>query len=253
MTMTPYGELSAAFYDLDKPCAPSDALAFYRARAVQASGLVLEPMCGSGRFLVPLLQSGIPIEGLDASAAMLAACRQRARALGLAPTLYEQPLEQLDLPRRYSLAFIPAGSLGLIHQPESLRACLRQLNRHLSPSASLIFELDDCDVSAKDSGDFGSKSVTAHDGRSIVYEWRSTRDSENRTIHYDSRYQLREGDSVLAEELEKLVLKLYTSEEMFDELHRAGFADPHVALKSNETSWLRDGGCSLYECTVLVR
>ena len=110
--MESYGKLCTAYYDLDKPFAPSDALAFYQARAAQSSGPVLEPMCGSGRFLIPLLQAGIPIEGVDASREMLAACALRAAGLGLTPKLYEQALEKLSLPQRYSLAFIPVGPLA---------------------------------------------------------------------------------------------------------------------------------------------
>jgi hypothetical protein len=49
-------------------------------------------------------------------------------------------------------------------------------------------------------------------GSSIRYTWRSTSDRTNATVHYDSRYQLREGDRVLAEEAEAIVLRMYTSE-----------------------------------------
>ena len=66
-----YGKLCTQFYDLDKPSAPPDALAFYLEHARQANGPVLEAMCGSGRFLVPMMQAGIDMDGLDASSDML--------------------------------------------------------------------------------------------------------------------------------------------------------------------------------------
>lgn len=248
--MGSYGKLCTAYYDLDKPAAPPGALAFYRAKAAQSNGPVLEPMSGSGRFLIPLLQAGIAIEGVDASAEMLAACTLRAAGLGLAPKLYEQPLEKLTLRRRYSMAFIPSGSLGLIHRQESLRASLRRLYRHLNPSASLFVELVDAESFGSRSGEFGSNSVTAPDGKFIFYEWRTTCDRESRTVRFDSHYQLREGDFVLAEESEQLTLRMYTSHEVIDELHLAGFSGPRVVPENDETSWLRESGCSLYECTV---
>ena len=101
--MESYGKLCTAYYDLGKPFLASDALAYYQAKAAESSGPVLEPMCGSGRFLIPLLQAGIPIEGVDASREMLAACALRGAGLGLTPTLYEQALEKLSLPQRLSL------------------------------------------------------------------------------------------------------------------------------------------------------
>ncbi len=135
-------------------------------------------MCGSGRFLVPLLQAGVPIEGVDASAAMLAACRSSAEDLGLVPKLYEQSLEDLSLPQQYGLAFVPAGSLGLIHQRDALRACLRRLRQHLSQNAMLFIELVDVESFEPDSGGSGTRSANGSGGRSISYSWRSCSRSE---------------------------------------------------------------------------
>ncbi|MFO7787927.1 MAG: class I SAM-dependent methyltransferase [Halospina sp.] len=75
--MNSYGKLSTAFYDLDKPYPPPDALAFYTHYARAAGSPILEPMCGSGRFLIPLMQEGFKITGVDASYDMLSgsACR----------------------------------------------------------------------------------------------------------------------------------------------------------------------------------
>lgn len=141
-----------AFYDLDKPVAPRDAVAFYRRRAAQAIGPVLEPM----------------------------------------------------LPRRYGLAFIPSGSLGLIHRTAGLRASLSRLRRHLCPSATLFLEMMVAESFELGSAGAGARSVDTGDGRSIRYAWRSTSDPGRRTVHYDSRYQLREADRVLVEESERL-------------------------------------------------
>jgi SAM-dependent methyltransferase len=248
--MGSYGRLSTAFYDADKPFAPADAVDFYRARAVRSVGPVLEPMCGSGRFLLPLLEAGVPIEGVDGSADMLAACRSRAERLGLAPTLYQQSLEELALPKLYGLAFIPSGSLGLIHRRSSLGSSLRGLRRHLNPDASLLIELVDADSPESDTNGSGSRSVDLAGNRSITYAWRTTFHRGDRTVHFDSHYQLREADTVLAEESEELALGLYTSREILDELHRAGFTNAHRLPTTDETSWLRESGCSLFECKV---
>ncbi len=248
--MGSYGRLSTAFYDADKPFAPADAVDFYHARAVRSVGPVLEPMCGSGRFLLPLLQAGVPVEGVDGSADMLAACRARAERLGLAPTLYEQSFEELSLPKLYGLAFIPSGSLGLIHRQSSLRSCLKGLRRHLSSDASLLIELVDADASDSEDNDSGSRSVDLSGDRKITYAWRSTFRRDDRTLHFDSRYQLREADAVLAEESEALSLRLYTSQEIVDELSRAGFSNARKLPTTDETTWLRESGCSLFECNV---
>ena len=66
-------------------------------------------MCGSGRFLLPLLEAGVDIDGVDASPHMLAACAAKCAERGLRASLHEQSLHALDLPRRYR--FIFAGGL----------------------------------------------------------------------------------------------------------------------------------------------
>ena len=103
---------------------------------------------------------------------------------------------------------------------------------------------------ASGADDFGSRSVAALDGKSIRYEWRSRFDAETHMVHWDTRYELRQGDSILTEESELLLLKLHTAQEVLDELGLAGFSNPHVVPGTNETAWLRNDGCSLYACTV---
>src|SRR5207249_4956603 len=100
-----YKALLTEAYDLDKPEAPGEALAYYM-RHIRACGEpVLEAMCGSGRFLAPLLEAGIDVDGVDASADMLAACAARCEERRIRARTYRQFLHELGLPRRYRLIF----------------------------------------------------------------------------------------------------------------------------------------------------
>lgn len=246
--MGSYGRLSTAFYDLDKPAAPADAIAYYLDRARQSEGPVLEPMCGSGRFLLPLLQAGVPIDGVDMSPEMLAACRRRAEALGLVATLHEQSLDALSLPRRYGLAFIPSGSLGLIPTKEAFRASLRALRRHLARGATLLVELVDEVAFGAESGAEGSRAVVVEGGVGIHYAWRMTRDPGSDTVHWSGRYQRCDAGSVLAEESEEIVLRLYGAREFLAELQSAGFVNARIVEATDAMAWLRESGCTLYAC-----
>ena len=62
--MTAYGRLCTKVYDITKPFASGSELDFYK-QHLQKSALILEPMCGSRRLLVPLLQEGFTVHGLD--------------------------------------------------------------------------------------------------------------------------------------------------------------------------------------------
>ena len=72
-----YGSLCAEMYDILHRTAPADELAFYLSYAEKGQK-ILEPLCGNGRFLVPFLEQGFDITGLDLSEEMLAKLRQRA-------------------------------------------------------------------------------------------------------------------------------------------------------------------------------
>ncbi len=249
--MAAYGRLSTAFYDLDKPAAPPDAVAYYRDRAARYDGPVLEPMCGSGRFLLPLLAAGIAIDGVDASPDMIAACRRKAAGLGLSARLYRQSLERLALPTRYGFAFIPAGSLGLVHPRGALRATLRALHRHLAPAAVLVVELSDPSDEESAAGRAGVREVCDRDGQTIRYEWRAVTEAAGVRVH--GRYTLRAGDRVLAEELEEILVVHYRAEDFLSELALAGFVRPRAAASAADMAWLAASGCRMYECEAAGR
>ncbi len=90
--MSAYGNLCTEFYDLDKPNAPPDALDFYTLKARAAGGRILEPMCGSGRFLVPMIRAGLVVDGTDSSRPMIAACERKLALSGVGAELFEQSL-----------------------------------------------------------------------------------------------------------------------------------------------------------------
>ena len=71
-----YGSLCTEMYELLHKKAPEDELNFYLSYAEQ--GLkILEPLCGSGRFLVPFMERGFHIYGMDLSGEMLAQLRKK--------------------------------------------------------------------------------------------------------------------------------------------------------------------------------
>jgi SAM-dependent methyltransferase len=97
--------------------------------------------CGTGRLLLPLLRTGLDVDGCDLSADMLAHCRQLAATDGLEPQLYQQAMHELDLPRTYRTIFI-CDSFGLGGQRRHDAEALRRCRRHLVPGGVLVFSLE---------------------------------------------------------------------------------------------------------------
>ncbi len=108
---------------------------------VAAGAPVLDAGCGAGRLLIPYLREGLDVDGCDASADMVAACRRKAEAEGLAPSLHVQPLHGLDLPRRYR-TIIVVGTFGLGSDRERDAEALRRLRHHLEPGGTLLLDIE---------------------------------------------------------------------------------------------------------------
>lgn len=141
MAYTFYGHIRAQGYDIGTE--QQELIDFYldqwqRARKPTP---VLEPMCGTGINLIPFLEAGAEIDGLDASPFMLEVCRQKCEAKGLRPQLYEQSLDQVSLPRQYSFMFIPGGSFGHVHDKADAQQSLRQLWANLAPGGWLVLDV----------------------------------------------------------------------------------------------------------------
>jgi SAM-dependent methyltransferase len=231
--MPSYNKLSTEFYDLDKPDEPADVLQFYLEYAQAAQGPILEPMCGSGRFLLPLLARGFDVDGVDASPFMLAACRQRATQLQLTPRLFEQTLEELSLSRRYALAFIPAGSFGLIIREAQAREALRRLRAALLPGGKLVLDIDLPAFETSTSWPWGGRWLKRPDGALIVQSWLGQYAASERTSYSLHRYELVIDGRVVETEMEEFNLRAYEAREFQALLESAGFVDVK-ALKAFE-------------------
>ncbi|MCQ4088412.1 bifunctional 2-polyprenyl-6-hydroxyphenol methylase/3-demethylubiquinol 3-O-methyltransferase UbiG [Saccharibacillus sp. JS10] len=137
-----YGELCTEVYDLSKPLGFTFGdVEFYLDRLSTTQGKVLEVGCGSGRVLIPLLQAGIDIDGLDNSEAMLESCKKRCDKLQLQPNLFKAEMYDFSIPHKYEAIIIPGGSFQLIEGREQAISALRHFKSCLQPNGRLILDL----------------------------------------------------------------------------------------------------------------
>jgi ubiquinone/menaquinone biosynthesis C-methylase UbiE len=102
---------------------------------------VLDVACGAGRVLLPILRSGIDIDGVDISADMLSHCRRKATAEGFSPNLYQQPMHAFDLPRRYKTIYL-CDSFGLAGSRAKDLETLRRCYRHLEDGGVFLVNIE---------------------------------------------------------------------------------------------------------------
>ena len=139
MTDVEYAGLVAQTWDLlrgDTSNWPDRA--FYRRQIRIYGEPVLDAGCGTGRLLLDYLAEGIDVDGVDVSPEMLALCRRKAEIAGLQPTLYQQAMEELELPRRYGTIIVPSSSFQLILDEDAAAEALRRLGGHLQPAGVLV-------------------------------------------------------------------------------------------------------------------
>ena len=231
--MNSYGALCTEFYDLDKPTAPELALEWYARKL--PPGRVLEPMCGSGRFLVPLIEQGRQVDGFDPSAPMLNACRAKLQTAGFASKLYQQTLENLELPDiDYVAAFIPASSFCLITDKAAAFAGLKRLKNHLMPEAVVLIEFE-LPQPGDDWPKESSKTIT-NGRRQIRLVSQVDYDADQQLEIFTNVYELKQSGRVVQTENETLQLRCYSPEQMKSLLESAGFRK--IQIQHPDFGWV---------------
>jgi SAM-dependent methyltransferase len=113
---------------------------FYVALAREANGPVLDVACGTGRILLPCLQAGVDIEGVDLFEPMLRTLRAKAARLNLSPRLHQADMSDFSVPRRFRLVMIPFNAFIHNMTQEAQINCLKCCRAHLLPGGRLTFD-----------------------------------------------------------------------------------------------------------------
>ncbi len=119
---------------------------YYVDLATRLAGDVLELACGTGQLTVPIAATGLPTVGLDLSAAMLTAARERADAAGVRVEYVLGDMRRFDLGRQFRLIFIARNSLLHLCATEDILAAFAAVRRHLTPDGVLAFDIFNPDV-----------------------------------------------------------------------------------------------------------
>jgi SAM-dependent methyltransferase len=131
-----FGPRVAASYD-DEPLGDERAaVAFLAERA--GPGPVLELAIGTGRIALPLAETGLRVDGVELSEAMIE--RLRAKPGGEALRVTCGDMATVELPDRYRLVFVVFNSLmNLLTQDEQVD-CVANAARHLTDDGVLVVE-----------------------------------------------------------------------------------------------------------------
>lgn len=245
-----YQSLCTDYYDLHKPVLPENEWQFYLRYAQEAEGPILEPMCGTGHFLLPLAKLGFEIEGFDASEPMLARLFKRAEKEGVRPNAWFGFLEDLAITERYRLAFIPVGSFNLIADLAAIKKSLKALHAALLPGGKLVLELMTCCLAHHlPINEWIDAEYEREDGKSILVKT-LYQPMVRGVIEVVRRYVLASKQGTTEQlEIEEYTLRFYSENEMQILLQEAGFSSirrikafRHATLPDSEDNMV------MYEC-----
>lgn len=240
-----YGSLCTEMYEILHREAPQDELAFYLSYA-QKDMRILEPLCGSGRFLVPFLREGFCICGMDMSAEMLARLKQKAPDADAV----QADILQYTAAQKFDYIFISSGSVSLFTDEALCRAVLHKIKTLLKKGGKFVFAVDTVADRSEDREEYGvSVSVKTEAGFRLLLKEKKQYDEATRTQFSPGIYELYDGEKLLRQEKMDFQTHLYAPGEMEPLLQEAGFTEVKAYGAYDKTPVRGDiTEMFLYEC-----
>lgn len=224
-----YGSIAAEIYDIDKPVGSRSMpdTQFHIERFKGFSGRILEPACGSGRTLLPLLEAGCDAAGFDPSAEMLDRCRALCAERGFAPHLSAQRFENFHYDEPFAAILVPVGSFTLIDRFEPATAALRRFHDHLIPGGLVVLDIQPLSALADTRDD--RRRWTADNGDLLTVEGvRTVTDWIDQRREAMLRYERWRDNRLVETQLEPMAQRFWGLEEFTLALTSVGFTDIKV-------------------------
>ena len=206
----------------------------------------MEPLCGSGRFLIPFMERGFTISGMDLSAEMLHKLKQKAPgAKAICADIMEYASEE-----RFDYIFISSGSVSLFTDINICKKILKKLKELLTPEGKLVFAVDTVKNRCADDSDYKvSVSVKTKEGFDLILKNKNYYDMQSQTQYSPAIYALYNGAALLQREYMDFQTHLYAFGEMEQYLKEIGFKRT-ITYSSFQKQIATDSECEmfLFEC-----
>ena len=222
--MEDYLNLSALYYDVTKPVGRSldGDLEFYE-HHITNSKKVLEAGVGTGRLLIPYLQKGIHIEGIDLSQDMLDVCESKCKEFNVSTRLMQGSVIDYEFDK-YDAIIVPTGTFCLFpHIDKVLENFFQTLEEDGFVLFDLIFptEFKEGKVFTYPLDLDDNNSLILYDNH-LKIDWIKQQTTELLT------YELWEKGKLSESELQKFVINWYGIQEMYLLLEWIGFTDIEI-------------------------
>lgn len=216
-----YGSLCTEMYEILHEKAPEDELDFYLSYA-KKDMKILEALCGSGRFLVPFMERGFDITGIDLSGEMLDKLKEKAPDA----KVFQADIVEYSSKEKYDYIFISSSSVSLFTDMNLCRKTLKKIKEMLAPKGKFVFAVDTVANRCEDDEDYKiSASVKTKEGFDLILKSKNYYDEKNQTQFLPGIYELYQETTLLKKETMDFQIHLYKFGEMEQALKELGFSD----------------------------
>ena len=219
-----YGSLCTEMYEILHKEAPQEELSFYLSFAEKGMK-ILEPLCGSGRFLIPFLERGFDISGIDLSAEMLAKLNEKAPNA----KVFQKDILEYDSTEKYDYIFISSGSVSLFTDMDLCKKILHKMKDLFKKDGRFIFAVDTIADKCPNNSDYKTSiSVKTKEGYELILKGKNYYDEKTHTQYSPSIYELYDGAKLLQQEKMDFQTHLYELGEIEPYLREIGFTKLNV-------------------------
>ncbi len=225
-----FDSFTASLYDRQYDFQTQDK-EFYLNECKKAGGKILEVACGTGRLLIPALEAGFHIEGLDLSGEMLNVLRGKLREKDLETKLHQQNMLDFALDDKYALIYIPFTSIFILQTQEDQINCLKNCRNHLADGGRLIvdFFVNSCLMTVEQDNSIRFvKEIKCENQTIMIYETvRNNAVKQKKNIWYKYEFYNEKG-LLLKNELRTISLRWIYPDEFKLMAKLAGFEEIEI-------------------------
>nr|WP_242844773.1 class I SAM-dependent methyltransferase [Clostridium botulinum] len=234
-------------YELLHPVAPEDELQFYLQYAKDEMK-ILEPLCGTGRFLVPFLKKGFNITGFDMSTEMLEQLYKKAPNA----QVFESSIEKFCPKEKCDYIFITSGSFSLFLDEGTAFNVLVKMKEALASKGKFVFAAETTANIIPDREEYLKNcGVKTKEGYDIIFKSKSFYNKNKKILSTPSLYELYDGGNLLGKEEMDFRIKLYDFGELDKLILKAGFKGSYVFSDFKRSKPIdRNSETFLYECYI---
>ena len=214
---------------------------WYRRKARECGGPVLELGAGTGRVALPLARDGALVHALDAHPGMLAVLQRKLvnepKEVQQRIVPVEDDMRTFRLEQRFALVIAPFRALLHNLTEDDHLACFQRVREHLRPGGRFAFNVfhPSLEFMAQHAGPLAGVwrwigTWPRNDGGSIVRSDANRYDTVRRRVHSQLRYEHFGRDGVLLRTfLHQLELSYLYAEDIRRLLAQAGFQSVEIA------------------------